>query len=123
MRVSLILASVVAAVTVAGCADQPHYSRMPGPGPQAIPPPPKHPKIEGRVDAVSAADIRGVIRLKQQDMIREFGRPLPIYTVRVHSKDHIEVQFWEPDGIEVWRDARRVKGRWKFDALVPVIVS
>ena len=64
-----------------------------------------------------------MIRLKQQDMIKEFGKPLPIYTLRVHSKDHIEVQFWEPDGVELWRDARRVKGKWKFDELVPVIVS
>ena len=56
-------------------------------------------------------------------MIKEFGRALPIYTVRVHSKNHIEVQFWEPDGVEVWRDARCVRGKWKFDELVPVIVS
>ena len=96
---------------------------MPTPGPGAIPPPPGHPKIEGAVESVSAADIREVIRLKQQDMIKEFGRPLPIYTVRVHNKAHIEIQFWEPDGVEVWRDARRVKGKWKFDKLVDIILT
>ena len=87
------------------------------PGPAAIPPPPRHPKIEGTVQSVSAADIRAVIQLKQQNMVKEFGRALPIYTVRVHSKDHIEVQYWDPEGIEIWRDARRVKGKCKFDEL------
>jgi len=123
MRISSFLVALAVATIIGGCADGPHYSRVPGLGPQAIPPPPRHPKIEGRVEAVSAADIREVIRLKQQDMIKEFGKPLPIYTLRVHSKDHIEIQFWEPDGVELWRDARRVKGKWKFDELVPVIVS
>jgi|SRR5581483_2535238 len=123
MRISCLLVALAVATVIGGCADEPHYSRLRGPGPQAIPPPPHHPKIEGQVEAVSAADIREVIRLKHQDMIKEFGRALPIYTVRVHSKNHIEVQFWEPDGVELWRDARRVKGRWKFDELVPVIVS
>jgi hypothetical protein len=96
---------------------------MPGPGPAAIPRPPRHPKIEGNVQSVSSADIREVIRLKQQDMLTEYGKVLPIYTVRVHSKNHIEVQYWGADGIEFWRDARRVKGKWKFDELVPVVVS
>ncbi len=123
MRISLYFVALAAATMVGACADGPHYSRVPGPGPKAIPPPPRHPTIEGHVESVSAADIREVIRLKQQDMIKEFGRPLPIYTVRVHSKNHIEVQFWEPDGVEVWRDARRLEGKWKFDELVPVIVS
>ena len=123
MRVSCLLVALVVATVICGCVDEPRYSRLRGPGPQAIPPPPRHPKIEGQAEAVSAADIREVIRLKQHDMIKEFGKALPIYTVRVHSKDHIEVQFWEPDGVEVWRDARRVKGKWKFDELVPVIVS
>ena len=81
------------------------------------------PTIEGSVKSVSSADIHEVIRLKQQDMVKEYGKVLPIYTVRVHSHNHIEVQYWGPDGVEFWRDARRVKGRWKFDELVPVIVS
>jgi hypothetical protein len=113
---------LIAAIMLAGCADQPQHVAIPGLGPQAIPPPPRQPKIEGDIQSVSAVDIREVIRLKQQDMIREFGRALPIYTVRVHNKNHIEVQFWEPNGIEVWRDARRVKGKWKFDELVPVTI-
>jgi hypothetical protein len=123
MRVSCFLVALAVALIIGACSDEPHYFARGGPGPQAIPPPPRHPKIEGRVEAVSAADIREVIRLEQQDMIKRFGRPLPIYTVRIHSKNHVEVQFWEPDGIELWRDARRVKGKWKFDELVPGIVS
>ena len=123
MRTSVCLATLGATLAIAACAGEPHYVQVPGPGPGAIPPPPRHPKIEGRVESVPAGDIREVIRLKQQDMIREFGRPLPIYTVRVHSRNHIEVQFWEPDGVEVWRDARRVKGKWKFDELVTVTLA
>jgi hypothetical protein len=64
-----------------------------------------------------------VIRLEQQDMARNYGRVLPIYTVRVHSKNHLEVQYWDTDGIQTWRDARRIKGKWKFDELVPIVVS
>jgi hypothetical protein len=75
------------------------------------------------VNSVSSVDIREVIRLKQQDMLKEYGKVLPIYTVRVHSKNHIEVQYWGADGVEFWRDARRVKGKWKFDELVPVILA
>ncbi|HEX3321394.1 MAG TPA: hypothetical protein VHR84_11880 [Terriglobales bacterium] len=51
------------------------------------------------------------------------AEPFLIYTVRVHSKNHIEVQYWGADGVEFWRDARRVKGRWKFDELVPVTLA
>jgi hypothetical protein len=123
MRVQSCLLVLLAALIAGGCADEPHYVRLPGPGPAAIPPPPSHPKIEGDVNSVSSADIREVIWLKQQDMVKEYGRALPIYTVRVHSKNHIEVQYWGADGVEFWRDARRVKGRWKFDELVPVTLA
>jgi hypothetical protein len=75
------------------------------------------------VTSVSSAEIREVIRLKQQDMLKEYGRVFPIYTIRVHSRNHIEVQFWGAEGIEYWRDARRVNGKWKFDELVPVTIS
>jgi hypothetical protein len=123
MRISVYLAALVVVLTVGGCAEEPRSVSLPRPGPAAIPPPPTHPKIEGRVKSVSSADICEVIRLKQQDMVKEYGRILPIYTVRVYSKNHIEVQFWGADGIEYWRDARRVKGKWKFDDLVPVILA
>src|SRR5213082_1271792 len=103
MRVYLSLV-LIAALSFAGCANEPRHTLIPGPGPAASPPPPSHPKIEGRVNSVSAADIHEVIRLKQQDMLKEYGRVLPIYSVRVHSKNHIEVQFWGADGIEFWRD-------------------
>src|SRR6188474_2806007 len=111
MRVQSCLLVLLAALIAGGCADEPQYVRLPGPGPAAIPRPPSHPKIEGDVNSVSSADIREVIWLKQQDMVKEYGRALPIYTVRVHSKNHIEVQYWGADGVEFWRDARRVKGR------------
>jgi hypothetical protein len=123
MRASVYLSALVVVLTVGGCADEPRYVSPPGPGPAGIPPPPSHPKIEGSVTSVSSADIREVIRLKQQDMVKEYGKVLPIYTVRVHSKNHIEVQYWGADGVEFWRDARRVKGKWKFDELVPVILA
>jgi hypothetical protein len=76
------------------------------------------------VNSVSSADIREVIRLKQQDMLKEYGKVLPIYTV--HSHNHIEVQYWGADGVEFWRDARRVKGRWKlrrFSAELPLAAA
>jgi uncharacterized lipoprotein YajG len=123
VRTSMLLTALVAALMVGGCADESRYVRLPGPGPAAIPRAPHQPTIEGSVKSVSSADIHEVIRLKQQDMVKEYGKVLPIYTVRVHSHNHIEVQYWGPDGVEFWRDARRVKGRWKFDELVPVIVS
>lgn len=116
MRTHICLAALIAMLTCGGCVES-RYVSIPGPGPSAIPPAPHHPKIEGHIDAVSAADIREVLRLKHHDMVNEYGRSLPVYTVRVHSKNHIEVQYWDPEGVEVWRDARRVKGRWKFDAL------
>jgi hypothetical protein len=87
MRISVYRAALVVVLTVGGCVEEPRYVSLPGPGPVAIPPPPSHPKIEGRVTSVSSADIREVIRLKQQDMVKEYGRVLPIYTVRVHSKN------------------------------------
>ena len=123
MRISVYLAALVIVLCAGGCAEEPRYVSLPGPGPAAIPPAPSHPKIEGHVKSVSSADIHEVIRLKQQDMLKEYGKVLPIYTVRVHSHNHIEVQYWGADGVEFWRDARRVKGRWRFDELVPVIVS
>jgi hypothetical protein len=123
MRISAYVLALVTVLCFSGCADEPSYTRMSGPGPAAIPPPPGHPKIEGNVNSVSSADIREVIQLKQQDTLREYGKVLPIYTVRVHNKNHIEVQYWGTDGIEFWRDARRVNGKWKFEELVPVIVS
>jgi len=108
---------------VAGCAEEPLSVRLPGPRPAAIPRAPHQPTIEGNVKSVSSADIREVICLKQQDMVKEYGKVLPIYTVRVHSKNHIEVEYWGADGVEFWRDARRVKGKWKFDELVLVILA
>jgi hypothetical protein len=123
MRTSLYLAALVVVLSVGGCAEESRSLSLPGPGPGAIPPAPSHPKIEGRVNSVSSADIREVIRLKQQDMLNEYGKVLPIYTLRVHNKNHIEVQYWGADGVEFWRDARRVKGKWKFDELVPVILA
>jgi hypothetical protein len=104
-------------LSCSACVEQPHYAPLRGPGPSAIPPSPSHPKIEGNADSVSTADIREVIRLKQQDLVREYGKVRPIYTVRVHNHNHIEVQYYTPDGVSVWRDARRVKGRWQFDKL------
>jgi hypothetical protein len=118
MRASLRLFGLIAIVAVVGCVEH-----TPSEALRPNPPAPSHPRIEGRVKSVSSADIREVIRLKQQDMVKEYGRVLPIYTVRVHSKDHIEVQYWGADGIEYWRDAHRVKGKWKFDALVLVTIS
>src|SRR3954468_15553083 len=123
MRIPAHVVALLTMLCVLGCADEPRYTRMPGPGPAAIPPPPRHPKIEGNVQSVSSADLREVIRLEQQDMARNYGRVLPIYTVRVHSKNHLEVQYWGADGIQTWRDARRIKGKWKFDELVPIVVS
>jgi hypothetical protein len=123
MRVQSCLLVLLAVLIIGGGADEPHYVRLPGPGPAVIPPPPSHPKIEGDVNSVSSADIREVIWLKQQDMVKDYGRALPIYTVRVHSKNHIEVQYWGADGVQFWRDARRAKGRWKFDGLVPVTLA
>ena len=122
MRAFVHLAVISTVLMFVSCADEPRYAPMRGPGPAAIPPPPRHPKIEGDVNRVSAADIREVIRLKQQDTLKEFGKALPIYTVRVHDHNHIEVQYWEPDGVEIWRDARRVKGKWKFDGLTRDII-
>ena len=77
MRVQSCLLVLLAALIAGGCADEPQYVRLPGPGPAAIPPPPSHPKIEGDVNSVSSADIREVIWLKQQDMVKEYGRALP----------------------------------------------
>ena len=123
MRVPSSLLVLLAALLAGGCANERHYTGLRGPGPAAIPPPPSHPKMEGNLNSVSSADIRDVIRLKQQDMVKEYGKVLPIYTVRVHSRNHIEVQYWGADGVEFWRDARRVKGKWKFDELVPVTLA
>jgi hypothetical protein len=109
--------ALIAMLTCTGCVE-PRYVRIPGPGPSAIPPAPTHPKIEGHVDAVSAADIRAVIRLKQQDLTKEYGKALPIYNVRVHGHNHIEVHYYAPDGVSIWRDARRVNSHWKFDKLI-----
>jgi len=123
MRMSVCLAALVIVLCAGGCAEDPRYVSLPDRGVAAIPPAPSHPKIEGLVKSVSSADIREVIRLKQQDMLKEYGKVLPIYTVRVHNKNHIEVQYWGSDGVEFWRDARRLKGKWKFDQLVPVILA
>lgn len=118
-RIVFLLA---ATLTCTACVEQPHYAPLRGPGPGAIPPAPSHPKIEGNAGTVSSADIREVIRLKQQDLIREYGKVRPIYTVRVHDHNHIEVQYYTPDGVSIWRDARRVTGKWKFDKLSDDII-
>ena len=123
MRGSAYLIALAAALCFSGCSEESRYVRTLGPGPSAIPPAPSHPKVEGRVTSVSSADIREVIRLKQQDMLKEYGRVLPIYTIRVHSRNHVEVQFWGAEGTEYWRDAHRVNGKWKFDELVTVRIS
>jgi hypothetical protein len=113
---------LVATAAFLACAQQPRQASPPQR--QFQPPPaPAHPKIEGRVSSVSSGAIREVISLKQQDMLKEYGRVLPIYTIRVIDKNHIQVQYWGADGVEYWRDARRVKGKWKFDELVPVILA
>ena len=121
MRVSLHLTVLVAALSLTSCADDARNVPMRGPGPHAIPPPPSRPKIEGLIEAVSSADIREVIRLKQEEMVKEYGKVLPIYTVRVHSKNHIELQYWRSDGAQFVRDAYRIKGKWKLDIAVTVI--
>src|SRR4051794_29906681 len=92
---------IVAALFLASCADDARYMSMPEPRRQAIPPPPSRPKIEGLIEAVSSADIREVIRLQQQEMVADYGRVLPIYSVRVHTKDHMEVQYWRVNGGQV----------------------
>jgi len=122
MRAHVGFVALIVTLGCAGCVEQPRYVPLRGPGPSAIPPAPRHPKIEGDVDSVSAADIREVIRLKQQELTKEYGKVLPIYTVRVHSHNHIEVEYYSPDGVSIWRDARRVKGKWKFDELSDDII-
>jgi len=122
MRTHIPLGAFMATLLCAGCVEQPRYVPLRGPGPGAIPPAPSHPKIEGHVNSVSASDIREVIRLKQQDLIKEYGKARPIYTVRIHSHSHIEVQYYSPDGVSIWRDARRINGKWKFDKLSDDII-
>jgi hypothetical protein len=124
MQPAVSVTLVIALLSVSGCAAEPrHVPTSFGPGPGAIPPPPRHPKIEGNVKSVSAADIRDVIGVEQQDLLKDYGKVLPIYRVHVHSRNHIEIQFWTPDGINSWRDVHRVKGKWTPDYVARVIIS
>ena len=122
MRVSQHLPVLIATAAFVACAQQPRQALAPQR--QFQPPPaPAHPKIQGHISSVSSGDIRDVVSLKQQDMLKQYGRVLPIYTIRVIDKNHMQVQYWGADGVEYWRDARRIKGKWKFDELVPVILA
>jgi hypothetical protein len=94
----------VFALLLAGCAEHPQTQ---------LPRPPAHPIIEGNIKSVSSADIRFVLQLMREDMIRYRGSKFPVYTVRVLDRDHIEICYW-PEGEETWASAERVKGKWKL---------
>jgi hypothetical protein len=107
MRASLC----TVAFALVACAQQPHQ-----------PPPPTQPSIQGKVNSVSAADIRLVLQLKRKDMIGNQGSKLPIYVVRVVDQNHIQLQYWS-GAAETWAFAERVKGKWKLAEFERVIVK
>jgi hypothetical protein len=108
-----ILALAIGSLTLAGCAE----TKPPEP-----PPPPRHPAIEGNFKSVSSADIRRVLDLMRESMIKEYGSALPIYRVEVTDHNHIIIHYWADD-TETSEYAERVKGKWKLGDIKRVIVT
>jgi hypothetical protein len=71
------------------------------------------PKIEGRINSVSPADIREVIALTQSDMKKVLHRALPIKRVDVIDRNHINLVF-RYDGNDWTTPAKRTHGIWSI---------
>ena len=68
-------------------------------------------RVDGKIHAVSAADIRTVLALMPAHFREQHFKPVPI--ARIHVIDHntMSVHYW-PDTSTY---ARRIKGRWRID--------
>jgi hypothetical protein len=78
--------------------------------------------IEGAVHSVSSADIRTVLEIVRRDMPRSEGAVLPIYTVRVVDRNHVEVCYW-PGSIETCAVVDRIKGKWTLQPVQRIMIK
>ena len=69
------------------------------------------PRIDGSIQAVSAADIRTVLALMPAHFREQHFRPVPIDRIHVIDRNTMTVHFW-PDSFTY---ARRIKGHWRID--------
>jgi hypothetical protein len=89
---------------LASCADQ-----------ATVPLTPVHPRIIGNVKSVSSADIRTILDLARDAMLREHHSLPTAITLRVIGHDHVMI-FSDYPGHQYGDAAERKKGKWKLAA-------
>ena len=78
------------------------------------PPPPSSPRIEGKLNTVSSADIRAAIAVIRAHIRKEYGISLAIYKVYVIDHNNMSFQYWQHD-TETYNYVKRARGRWQMD--------
>jgi hypothetical protein len=68
-------------------------------------------KIEGRIDAISAKDVQEITALIHHDMIREFGRPVPIDRLTVHDHNYV-IAYYQHGNDTYSFPLQRERGVW-----------
>jgi|SRR5882724_10590528 len=77
------------------------------------PPPPAHPAIQGVVNSVTSADIRGILAFMRQHIIKEHGSFVPIYSVYIIDRNSASVTWWN-NGVQTTTPLERLKGKWQL---------
>ena len=102
MRAANMGSFICAASLLIGCAEQ---------EPTHVTAAPVRPQIIGNVKSISSADLRTILDLERDAILKEFHSPPTSITVRVINHNHVMV-FFDVPGHQCGEPVDRVAGKW-----------
>ena len=90
-------------VLLGACAEQVNVAGAPAP---------VRPQVIGKVKSLSFADIRTILDLERDAIVKEFHSPPSSITIRVIDHNHVMI-FFEVRGQQYGDPVDRIQGKWK----------